>query len=178
MRAGMRRRQDRLLRLDIPSPIQRDKGVREMKTITGIVLTGLSLVFAGCNSENGHDQAVDKAAKTHAVAEGTPTGVDNSRPQYDTTGNQAAGPQFDNPVNQAAAKAQGAVATFQYTVDKATVDARAVTNDAARSAASVTADATRTAAQADKLTNDAAKTGQDVLDNAKRDLNIFNNAVR
>lgn len=149
-----------------------------MKTITGIVLTGLALVFAGCNSEKGHDQAVDKTAKTHAVAERTPAGVDNSRPQYDTAVNQAAGPQCDNPVNQAAAKVQGAIVATQYTVDKATADARAVTNDAARSAASVTADATRTAAQADKLTNDAAKTGQDVIDNAKRDLNIFNNALR
>jgi hypothetical protein len=157
--------------------VQRDKGVREMKTMTGIVLMGLALAFTGCNSETAHDQAKDKAVKSHADADRTQAGVDNFRPQG------------DKAVNQAAEKAQGAIVAAQFTVDKAAADAHAVTADAARSAATVTAnaersaatvmtDAERAAADADRLKNDAARSGQDVLNNANRDLNVFRNAVR
>jgi hypothetical protein len=142
-------------------------GVREMKTMTGIVLTGLALVFAGCsNSEKAHDQTQNKANKSRGGAEITQAGVENS------------GAPCDQVVNQTAAKAQDAIATAQITADKAAADAHAVTANAARTAVTVTTDAERAAADAAKLQNDAARTGQDALNNAKQDLNIFKNALR
>jgi hypothetical protein len=134
--------------------------------MTGIVLTGLALVFAGCNSEKVHDQAKVNAAKSHADAERMQAGVVN------------ASPQCDKVVNQADAKAQGAIAAAQFTVDKAAADAHAMTADAARTAATAATDAGRTAADVDRLKNDAARNGQDVLDDAKRDLNMFKNSLR
>jgi hypothetical protein len=135
-----------------------------MKTMTGIVLMGLALVFAGCNSEKGHNQANENAVRGHGAPERTSTGVNNPKPAV--------------VVNQAAQQAQGAIATVQYTADAATADAHAVVAETARSVSGVVNGAQQTAVDANNVKNDAAAAAQSVINNANRDVKGLENAFR
>ncbi len=177
-----------------------------MRIIIKVVLMGLAVGIAGCNSHDAkqaHDG--ERPIASRADADRARGHADLAPIVSDRDVNRAAG-QAERVIGTAAATADRIIdtaaasvdraanganrtaATIQIDAQRASYDAARLTSDVARdgiltadpnrSPARIQGDVQRMTDDAARLPNDAAREGTNLLNNAARDLNKFENALR